>query len=149
MYCSSCYFKQGTLSLSHTGHTAYTVVHSCKPYIQPNQPQPSPNSLGSFECICESRSRFLKLKNRYGSHVRVRSYKRSYKTVRERVRPYEAGYIHQSMKSNPCQYRIQIVWNRTRPFPSPTSNTRSAHTVSYDHRTTNTFKVRIIHGPVR
>uniref|UniRef100_K1P198 Uncharacterized protein n=1 Tax=Magallana gigas TaxID=29159 RepID=K1P198_MAGGI len=30
------------LSLSHTEHTAYTVGHPCKPYIQPNQPWPYP-----------------------------------------------------------------------------------------------------------
>jgi len=30
--------KKYRLSLSYTGHTVYTVVHSCKPYIQPNQP---------------------------------------------------------------------------------------------------------------
>jgi len=41
------------------------------------------------------------------------------------------------------------TWNRTRPFPSPISNTRSAHTVSCDRHTTNTSQVRIAHGPVR
>jgi hypothetical protein len=30
------------LSLSHTEHTAYTVGHPCKPYIQPNELWPYP-----------------------------------------------------------------------------------------------------------
>ena len=31
-----------SLSPSHTEHTAYTVGHPCKPYIQPNKPWPYP-----------------------------------------------------------------------------------------------------------
>jgi len=66
---------------------AYTVVHSCKPYIQPNQPWPDPSYTRAIRVYRESRTRFLKLK-KPGTGVTFvcdRIYKRSYKTVRERV----------------------------------------------------------------
>jgi len=77
------------LCLSHTEHTAYAVGHQCKPYIQPNQTGRIRVTLGPFECIRESSVCFLNLKSWYGCHVRVWSYKRSYKTVAERVNSYE------------------------------------------------------------
>ena len=57
----------------------------------------------------------------------------------------------QQNKSNQYQKScwVYISWNRTRPFLSPTSNTRSAHMVSYDRHTADTVQERIIHGPVR
>jgi hypothetical protein len=49
--------------------------------------------LGPFECISASRVWFLKLKkNCYGWNVREWSYKWPYKTVGDRVRPYETVY---------------------------------------------------------
>ena len=60
-------------------------------------------TLWSFECIRERCVWFLKpLTIWYGCHVRVWSYKRSYKTFRERVRSYIQSY----MKSTPrvCTY---------------------------------------------
>jgi len=91
----------------------------------------------------------------YTRYVRVWSYtcKRPYDTVRDRMRPciYNRTWSPLHGWTHPCQYRIHInrTLNRTRPFPSRTSNTRSAHTVSYDHHTINTVQVRIIHDPVR
>ncbi|KAJ8322209.1 hypothetical protein KUTeg_000680 [Tegillarca granosa] len=35
--------SEHVLSQSHTEHTAYTVGHPCKSYIQPNQPWPYPS----------------------------------------------------------------------------------------------------------
>ena len=50
-------------------------------------------TLGAFECIRVSRAWFLKLlKSQHGCHVRVWSYKRSYKTVWDRTRPYKTVY---------------------------------------------------------
>ena len=37
------YHKTELNTLSDTEHTAYTVGHPCKPYIQPNQPWPYPS----------------------------------------------------------------------------------------------------------
>ena len=43
-YISIKQFGLGSgFSLSDTEHTAYTVGHPCKPYIQPNQPWPYPS----------------------------------------------------------------------------------------------------------
>ena len=39
------------LSLSDTEHTAYTVGHPCKPYIQPNQPWPYPSYTPAVKAV--------------------------------------------------------------------------------------------------
>ena len=48
------------LSLSHTEHTAYTVGHPCKPYIQPNQPWHSGHSSISVKAVYDFKT-FKKL----------------------------------------------------------------------------------------
>ena len=105
---------------------------------------------------------------------RISDRTRPWETVWDRTRPY----IQPHMKSTPrVSSTVSIsyinVWNRVKPFPSPTSNTRintrmshdhrtihtsvhtvlydrhTTNTVSYDRHSTNTVQVRIIHGQVR
>ena len=124
------------LSPSHKEHTAYTVGYPCKPFIQPNQPWPDPSYTWAIHW--------------YGCHVRVWSYTRSYKTIRDRVKSYETVYIWPYIKSTAqvgSTVSISHI-NRMKSYetvPKSYIQHQSAQTV-------NTIAIRpiqIIHGQVR
>ena len=74
-----------------TSNTRLIRVVSCTPYIQPTNRNLIRVTFGPFDCIRESRVQSLK-KSWNGCHGRVWSYNWSYKTVSDRVRPYETIY---------------------------------------------------------
>ena len=82
------------LSLSHTEHTAYMVGHPCKPYIQPCKPYIALSELhsGSLSVSVKAVYDFKTLKKLTRVPFPCIIVLASYKTVRDRVRPYETVY---------------------------------------------------------
>ena len=117
----SCFLS---LSLSHTEHTAYTVGHQCKPYIQPNQPWPYPS---------------------YTWAIRVYPWKPCmiFKTFKKTDKGAMSMYNRISDRTRPCEIKRDRTYN---PTWSPLHEW--AHSFLYDRHTTYTVtvQVRTIHG---
>ena len=115
------------LSLSHTEHMAYTVGHSCKPYIQPNKPWS-----------------YL----RYTRAVRVYPWKLCmiFKTFKKLTRvpcPCMIVIVIVQDRERPCETVRDRIYNRTwSPLhewaQSVLYDRHTTNTVSYDCHTTNT-----------
>ena len=126
------------LSQSHTEHTAYTVGHPCKPYIQPNQPWPYPS---------------------YTRAIPVYPWKpfMIFKTLKNLtlvpcpcIIVLAIAYNHE----RPCETVRDGIYNRTwSPLHGWAKlvlyDRHTTNTVSYNRHTTNTVQVRIIHGHLR
>ena len=113
------------LSLSDTEHTAYTVGHPCKPYIQPNQPWPYPSYTRDIRVYpwkpCMIFKTFKKLTRVPCPciivYAIVQGSERPYETVQDRERPCEAVRDRIYNRS----WTQYVNWNK-HPVPVPPSS---------------------------
>ena len=121
--------------MSHTEHTAYTVCHPCKTFIQPNQLWPYQS---------------------YTAAIRVYPLKLCmiFKTLKDLTRvPCPCIIVLAIVQDGerPCETARDRIYNRTwsplHEWAQPVLYDRhTTNTVWYDRHTTYTVQVRIIHG---